>query len=417
MRRRMAGGAAATIIGNAAYACSQLAVLVILARLTSTEDVGRYALALAVTAPVQIGFGMRLRNARVVTDAAVFDLRSFRRLAVVTAAAATAVSTSLGMALLSDSRTQATIALIAIGKAIESLIDVSYGELQRCGRLRTVAASQCLRGALTVVAVTVGAVLQGGIIGAAACMTLAWTVQYLLVDARHSMDAGVNATHMTPCAVRRLARLTWPLGLAAALTSFSVSSPRLILSHLLDTELLGIFAVMSYPAIVMVLISNSLGQAYLTVLRQAFASRNRARLRVIARNMAASILGIGVLATAALAIVGRPLLVFTFGPQYGPYADVATLMMGAATIGGLASVSFYTLLSTGRFVHQPAVSAVVAVVSIPAVWFPTSEWGMSGTAWGVAVTFLVQWGLMWALARRELARFAGCTQGQGPVIS
>lgn len=403
---RLGGPAGATTSGNAVYAGSQLAVLVVLARATNTVDVGRYALALAITAPIQIGLGMRLRSTRVVTDARLFDLQAYRRLALGTATLAVLLSCAIALVALPDGRGRATVAVVAFSKAVESLIDVSYGEFQRIGHLRTIAASQTLRGLLTVAAVAVGAALGGDVVSAVACMSAVWTAQYLLLDGRRAGRAELGRAESTRRDALRLARRAWPLGAAAALISFIGSSPRLVVAQLLSTELLGVFAVLSYPSILMTLIANSLGQAYLTSLARAFASGDSRRVRAIAGRASFAILVVGLTATAALVVAGRLLLTVIFGTQYGPYAGTAALLMLAATVGGLATIAYYALLGAGRFTHQLSVAALVAVVSVPAVWFPTAHWGMVGTALGLTGTFSVQWALMTLLTRRQLVSAA-----------
>src|ERR1051326_2299012 len=56
-----------TFLGNAFYAASQWAMLVVLARCTNPQIVGALALALAITAPIMILFNMQLR-AVIATD-------------------------------------------------------------------------------------------------------------------------------------------------------------------------------------------------------------------------------------------------------------------------------------------------------------------------------------------------------------
>ena len=49
------------MLGNVGYAACQCAVLIVIAKLASAEAVGRFALALAVTAPLMIAASLQLR--------------------------------------------------------------------------------------------------------------------------------------------------------------------------------------------------------------------------------------------------------------------------------------------------------------------------------------------------------------------
>jgi len=395
--------AVVALTGNATYALAQLGVLVVLAQFTSGADVGRYALALAIAAPVQIGVGMRLRTVRVIQDPTAISLRDYLSLAVMAGVFAVLVSSVIGLAAGGDDRTTATIVLIAVSKATESLIDVSYGELQRRGRFAAITASQILRGGLTLAAATVGALIDRSVVGAAVAINVVWFVQFILLDARRTFgrrnDPGDRAR---PQAVLALARLAWPLGLAAALTSLSAVSPRYVISAQLTAEDLGIFAVLSYPTTAMVLFANSLGQASLLSMSVAFRVGNRKRFNAVVVRMTALIAGVGVLACLVILAVGNHLLVFAFGPLYGGQVGVAAVLMLTATVGGLAAISYYALTSTGSFVFQPVVTAAVVVIGIPLVWIGTARSGLIGTAWVMLFVLGLQGVLMTCAAIRRV---------------
>jgi hypothetical protein len=57
-----------TLTGNVFYAACQWGILVVLAKLGTSQMVGEFALALAITAPVVIGAGLSLRGIQA-TDA------------------------------------------------------------------------------------------------------------------------------------------------------------------------------------------------------------------------------------------------------------------------------------------------------------------------------------------------------------
>src|ERR1035437_397971 len=65
--RRVLSNIKWTFIGNALFAASQGAMVVVLARCTNPQTVGTFALAMAITAPVMIFFNMQLR-AVIATD-------------------------------------------------------------------------------------------------------------------------------------------------------------------------------------------------------------------------------------------------------------------------------------------------------------------------------------------------------------
>src|SRR3712207_3013630 len=68
LRPSLASNASWTVLGDGVYAACQWGILIAVARLGDAEMVGRFALALAITAPVMLFCGLALRPV-VSTDA------------------------------------------------------------------------------------------------------------------------------------------------------------------------------------------------------------------------------------------------------------------------------------------------------------------------------------------------------------
>ena len=160
----MAGNAAApapalrtdvvwTLAGNLVFAATQWAMLVVLARLGSPADVGRYTLGLAVTTPVFLLLSLQLRGAQA-TEPPDSPYRFGHYFTLRTLLAGLALALCAGWALLSAGpQAQAGLAAVtgwlALAKLFDGLSDVCYGHLQVGGRLTEVARSLMLRGTLS----------------------------------------------------------------------------------------------------------------------------------------------------------------------------------------------------------------------------------------------------------------------------
>src|SRR2546422_3404549 len=128
-----------TLAGNLLYAACQWGMLVALAKLTSPEEVGCFALGLAVTAPIFMLCGLQLRAVEA-TDArreVPFADYVAVRLAGTSLALATAVAIAIWGRFPLASRV--AIAGIAVAKSIESFSDVLYGLFQQHERMDRIA--------------------------------------------------------------------------------------------------------------------------------------------------------------------------------------------------------------------------------------------------------------------------------------
>jgi O-antigen/teichoic acid export membrane protein len=401
--RRLRNRSGVALAGNGVHALAQFGVLVVLARQATPSDVGFYALALAVTAPIQLGLGLRLRSVRAV-DSGPTSFRTYFRLAAVLGALAALLGTAIGSVIAPSSRFILIVGLVALSKSVEGLIDVCYGEYQRQDRITAIAGSQVVRAGLTVSLVALGAHL-GGLVGALVAMLVGWTGQLLALDGRRIRPRAPAATVEPgkPASVWTLVRLSWPLGMAAAIASLSVSLPRFTVAGLLDAAALGVLAVLSYPMTAIALFANSVGQANIRDMASDVACGNRRGLwsSLLAMGTATAVLGF--LGAGLVLVAGRDGIVWLLGEAYNNLSLVLLLLL-AATFAGFTTNAHYLLMSTGRFGLQPIVVCASLGLSVPVIYLATLHHGLIGTAAAVAFMYALQTLLTGASAALILRR-------------
>lgn len=388
---RTSSRSGAVLAGNCAYAAAQLGVLVVLARGSTPAAVGLYALALAVTAPIQLGLGLRLRTVRAV-DLGSTPFKTYLRTALSLNGMAVLLSAAVGALVSPSSQFAPVVALVALAKGVEGIIDVCYGEYQRQDRLAAIAGSQILRAVLTVTLVTIG-VHMGGLVGALVAMLVGWTVQLLAVDLRRVQPSASSLMidgAETVASGWGLIRRSWPLGLAAAVTSLSVSLPRFTVVGLLDIATLGILAVLSYPTTAITLFANSVGQANVRAIAVKVESGDRRAVWKSLLAMVCTTAVLGVIAVGIVLIAGRTGIAWLFGEAYASNFSVLLLLLLAATLAGFATNAAYLLLSTGRFNLQPVVVCISLGLSTAVIYVATLQYGLLGTAAALVLMYALQ---------------------------
>src|SRR5436190_6047534 len=145
-----------TFAGNAIYAAGQWAILSLLAKIGSSEMLGQYGLAVALTAPVVMFSHLNLR-AVIATD--VVQKHPFQDYLAVRLIATTFSLISIGLTARFTVSMEMTIVILAAGIAqlIENVSDTYYGDLQRRERMDRIARSMMARAVVS--AVAIGAVL------------------------------------------------------------------------------------------------------------------------------------------------------------------------------------------------------------------------------------------------------------------
>ncbi|MGH6919663.1 MAG: lipopolysaccharide biosynthesis protein, partial [Geminicoccaceae bacterium] len=133
------GAAAIMGAGQIVYVLCQWGILIIVARSGGPETVGRFALALAITAPVMLLSNLALRAALVTDVRGEHPLG--RYLALRLASAAIGLAVVVGLALGFEGEVALLIVVVGLAKSSESLSDVLYGIAQRHERFDLIARS------------------------------------------------------------------------------------------------------------------------------------------------------------------------------------------------------------------------------------------------------------------------------------
>jgi O-antigen/teichoic acid export membrane protein len=384
--------AAWALAGNAVYAGTQWLALVALARLGSPAAVGRFALGMAICAPVVLLGSLQLRSV-LATDArdehAWPDYLALR--ITTTALALVAIATIAGLGYGGD--TAWVIALVGVAKAIEGVSDLYYGLLQKHTRMDVMARSLILRGLLGLGALVAGLALAGDVRVAVAGMAVAWAVVLAVHDvpaaaavARSGREAETRAPRERRAARVALVRLALPLGVTTLFLSLHQNIPRYVVEHHLGEAALGIFAAMAYVQVAGEIAIRALGQTAMPRLARHWAAGERAAFEALLLRLLAMGAALGACGVALAATVGELVLDVLFGAAYAAEAAVFTWVMIAAALTWLGSLLGYAASATRAFARfTMPYAAVTAVAGIAAVTLIPRH-GLMGAAWALGVT-------------------------------
>lgn len=377
------------LAGNGAFAAAQLCVLAALGVFGGLRELGLYSTALAITAPIQLGLTMNLRSVRVVRDPDEFRMGDILLWTSLAGVCAVVCSTAVGVALF-GTELSAVIVAVAVMKAADAGCDVVYGESQRNGRMDHVSLSQMAR-SFVMVGAAVAVLAPGGSASLYAWVMAFFTVVFVITVqlpvARRTTSAPWRGRGLS--GLWSLLRVTWPLGLSAGLTSLNGSLPRIVAFPLLGAEAAGVLALISYPATVMALLGNSLGQAILKPMKDAWLRGGHAATSRIARRPKLVIVGATVLGCITIVVLSVAVESLDGDVLYATY-----LYLLAAAAAALAAIAYYQLTSAGRFTAHPVLSGAITVIALPLLWVGATEFGLAGTGAAVLIYTVIQY-FMW----------------------
>ncbi len=381
---------------NVVYALCQWAILMIIARLSTAQLLGRFALGLAVSAPIVMFLNLQLR-ALLATDArGEYRFRDYFGVRLGTAALGLGMTAVVAAAAGYEARAVAIIMSVALAKAFEAISDIIYGLLQQRGRMDRLAISRILKGILSLAALGLTLRATGDLLTATLAMAAVWGLLLLVYDlpAAAAVLRTSPADRLAPRWRRDrqwpLVRLALPLGFVMLLLSLDTNIPRYFVEALRGEGELGVLAALSYVVVAGTQVMIALWQAASPRLARYFAARDRSRFLQLLGRLALIALGAGAAGWLVAILTGGPLLALLYGPAYAAHGHLLVVLMVAATALYVSSLLGHALTAVRRIAVQLPLSLTFASVTLVACVLLVPARGVTGAVWAILISALVQ---------------------------
>ena len=381
-----------TLAGNTIYALCQWGMISSLAKLGTTSEVGQFALALAITAPVYMLTNLSLRSVQATDARSEFTFSAYFTLRSIGAGVGLLTVAVIVFVMGHDWRTSAIIMVIGLAKAVESFSDVTFGLLQKHERLDQVAISVMLKGICSLAAFCAVYIWLRSVVLACTALFVMWLLVFLLYDRRLARNIEGNAPFVAHESrpLLALAKLAAPIGVVMAMTSLNANIPRYAIQHYRGSGELGIFAALAYLIVAVGLVVNALGQSVVARLSRDFAAGNVKQFIRILKHMCLLGICLGGTGIVAAALCGRTVLRIIYGAVYANHLYLLILLIGASGITAVGSFLGYGMTAARRFRAQVPVTAATMATCAGLVLVFTPRWGMTGAALAMLFAGMVQ---------------------------
>ena len=404
----LASNASWTVLGDGVYAACQWGILIILARLGDAEMVGRFALALAITAPIMLFCGLALRPVLSTDAKSEFEFGEYLGLRLLSIGVG--LIAIAGVSTMTEADTALIVLVLGLAKGVEAVSDVCYGFLQKYERMPTIAKSNLLKGPLSFLAVAATLYVTDSLAAALFAMTALWALILVVYDLPNCSK--LTAHGLKPIwasnRLRALFRLALPLGVTMMLLALNANMPRYFIQQYLGVRELGVFAAMAYLLVAGSAFVNSIGQTISPRLARHWADDDLRQFRSLLVRLAGGVALLGAVGVIAAWIAGSPMLRWIYGNEFADRSDVLVLIMVAAAVSYLASAVGYGMMAARLIRIQSIQFICVTVAGFLGCWILIPRFGLLGAAYGMGMSFLVQVfiGLLsiWYAYRRRLQR-------------
>lgn len=397
------------LAGNVVMALSQWFALVVVARFTSVQGVGQYALGMAVATPVFMFTGLNLAAVQSTDANGRHEFHTYVLVRRIGACVGLTTLAGLALTLHGYSTTALIIVLVGVVKAVEGFSDVRYGTFQRFERMEHTATSLVIRALAGYGAFTLSLALTTSLPVALGALAAVWGLVFALHDRPRARILQGNLQPLEGCPARPdVGRPVWvlirhalPLGLVAALSALGTYIPLYWLEFMGGTEVVGLFAAGVYLLRAGDIVVAALARAASPKLANHFAGgRLSAYLKLLGKLIGVAVaLGAGGVVVATVA--GEDLLKVLYGFSAPRSHAFLVLLVLAAAINYVWSFLGTALTAAHKFRVQGAVHTG-RVVLMGAAGYPlVGSWHELGAA-GLLLLGGVYGGAVYALILHRL---------------
>ncbi len=384
-----------TLVGSGVYGACQWGMLIVLAKLGSAEMVGRFALALALCAPIVMFTNLQLRTVQATDARNEYRFRDYLTLRVIASAAAFTLIAAIATIAGYRFEVLLVVLVIALAKGVESISDVIYGLLQKRERLDLIAISMMLKGPGSLAAFYLLVSWTRSVFWGAVGLLAVWVAILFTYDARNARRIITllprqeeDGFRFQPISRQRLPvvwRLAWlslPLGVVGLLDSLNVNLPRYLIEHELGEAALGHFAAMAYIIVAGNMVVGALAQSAAPRLSRRYVHALADYKRLVWKLVQFGV-ALGAAGLLASLFFGKQILTTLYKAEYASHVGVFEWLMAAAAIGYVARFLVCSM-TAARFLRAQAPLYALSLVVLGALSFwLIPQRGLLGAAWAL----------------------------------
>lgn len=398
------------IVGQAAIAVAQSAVLIILARRLGPTALGEYGLAAAIVAPTIAFFSFNLRGLAATDVNGAFSEGEYRLLQRAASVPSVLVALVSALALYGSLASLPAVLLLWAQRNTEQMSELAYGTAQRDGRVRVIARGMILRAVVSVIAVALF-VWHTGRVEAALAGALTANVAVLMLHDRRIYSSSAHqdllqwrgAWRALRVRLLPLATLGVRYGSLAVVPALTVAIPRWVLGRD-DLAAVGYFTALAHAPAILGLVAVAVGHAIMTPLARAGAEGRIEDVRLILRAPVLALLALGGLAVVAAVVLGKWALVFVYGASFGEFQTEFVMLTWIGLLQMLSTPAAFALSAWRCINVQERNSAVIAALTIASTLTLVPHYGLWGACLAMLATSSVKLLLYWWSVFREVRR-------------
>lgn len=370
--------------GSLTYALSQWLIIVVIAKIGTPEMVGEYSLALAITAPITMFLGGKLRLIYVTdhSELSFADYLNYKYLSsllaillIIIIVGFTSYNYSVVMIIL----------LIGLFKIHQDISELLYGVFQKQLKMKFIGISKIIKALMMIVLFTITLYYSNSLILAVLSIVIVSLLILLIYDLKFAKRFVGIRFKINFITIKDILLLSLPLSIMTLLNSLATNVPRYIIEMRLDLSSLGYFSALLHLIFAGNILIDSLRQPIIPILVRNYRNKNRKNFIKIIAGVLLLCFIISFIGLITAYIFGETLLTIAYSADYAEFNDMFIIMI-------LASGFIYgtLILDSGinaarKFKIQPFIGLLWLVSSIIISFYFITAYGLIGAALGLLI--------------------------------
>lgn len=348
-------------LGNIIYVALQWAIISLFTKIFSTEDVGRYFFALAMSAPLFLFFSLKLPTLIVAKKICNHDASVYWTVRAAASAFALLITLFIAWLFFLEKVGFYIVLAVALFKFLEHLDELASSFYQAKFNFKAVFNIKVKRAALYFFSVLFSSLCFDDLDTSLLSGTLMYFLIWLFINTSWLKSFGWNLDVAKDAVLTGL-----PLGLSVAVSSSVVSLSRVYIGLVLGNAALAVYGSIGYTITAFTLLISAMGQYYLP----GFVG-NKSNKRVFIKKIVSSQSAVLFLGGAAIFVsyfTAYDILKIAYNSDIASYSDALMLVILATIFKASSSLIGTAVTATDKYSFQlkfSILSAVLTAILLP----------------------------------------------------
>jgi O-antigen/teichoic acid export membrane protein len=370
--------------GNLIFSLSQWLIMIMIARLASKENLGKYALALAIVLPIYALTNLQLRPLFILDDNGnrKYNYSNFYYLRLLSSFIGILICIIFGFYY----NEILLILLIVAGiKFLESLSDIIYAFYNSKDKTYLISKSLLLKG-------------MGGVLACFLGLTyfnFNWAIFFILLNyflIWYFLDNKfiLKTKEISQKKLNfKILNQAIPMGVTLGLVTLQSSIPRIFLNNYESTELVGILSVLSYFVVIGSIFINSICQYLSPKIVKFWINDIKGFIKNYIFMQVISLL-FGFFVLFFCYFFGNIILNLVYGEKFIEYEKELNLIMFSGVFLYLSTVNGFTLTSIGYIGKQVYIFGFIVLTTLLSSYILIPRLGMDGAIYSMVIAYFTQ---------------------------